>query len=124
MNFVQKDGPPPSFSPSPFKSYSNHSFPFYFELDKRRNECSRPPSPLAPLPGLGLLDLTFSLLPSISFPTAPWLRARLRPPGLEVEDVELRKASDLPLRSSLKLHSRLLLFISDLKKVLGREGLQ
>lgn len=75
-----------------------------------------------PLPGLDLFNLTFPFVPCCSSLTTPWLRAPLPPPGLKVEDVEPGKASDLPLRSSLKLHSRLLLFISDLKEVLGREG--
>ena len=43
-------------------------------------------------------------------------------PGLEIEDVEPGKAPNQPLCPPLKLHSRVLLFISDLKKVLGRDG--
>lgn len=78
----------------------------------------------APRPGLDLFNLTFPFVPCCSSLTTPLPGVPLPPPGLEVEDVEPGKASDLPLRPSQKLHSRLLLFISDLKKVLGREGLQ
>lgn len=75
----------------------------------------------APL-GSGFVQSLFPLHFLWLFPDDPWPRAGFPRPGLEIEDVEPGKAPNQPLCPPLKLHSRLLLFISDLKKVLGRDG--
>ena len=74
-------------------------------------------------PGSGFVQSLFPpYILSGSSPTTPGPEPGFPRPGLEIEDVEPGKAPNQPLCPPLKLHSRLLLFISDLKKVLGRDG--
>lgn len=104
-------------------------FPFYFEINWRsvdRNVLTLPP--LSRPSRVWMCSVSFALHPpSLALPRRPLAPSPVSP----VQDLQWRSWNqgrpsgwppNQPLCPPRKLHSRLLLFISDLKKVLGRDG--